>query len=168
MKAFSENLRRLRESLGLTKTLVAKTIGISLPAYTAYESGREKIGDREPTFENLVKIADFFGVSVDKLLQDHENEFERCKKLWLAGGATIEIIQKPFEWFSLFPDYKEEDYKKEKGEIVRISQKGKEKENGYRSIEFYYKDDFINYTHRIEEEGENIFCNMVKQLGVSA
>lgn len=42
---------------------MADMLGIGLRSYRAYESN-----DREPYFENLVKIADFLNVSTDYML----------------------------------------------------------------------------------------------------
>lgn len=56
-------IRDLREDMDLTQTDVAKVLFISQRTYSYYESGGHDI----PT-EVLVQLADFFGVSVDYLL----------------------------------------------------------------------------------------------------
>jgi len=38
-------------------------LGITRPAYTAYEMGK-----RQPDYETLIKLADYFNVTVDYLL----------------------------------------------------------------------------------------------------
>lgn len=58
-----DRLRNLRNEKDLTQQDLADFLGITRPAYTAYESGR-----RQPDNETLSKLADFFGVSVDYLL----------------------------------------------------------------------------------------------------
>ena len=68
MFEFSENLKRIRESRRISKSEVAKAIGVSQPTYLTYENGRNAVGDREPSLAILIKIADFFGMSVDTLL----------------------------------------------------------------------------------------------------
>ncbi len=60
---FGERLNQTRKSHGLTAQEMATMLGIGLRSYRAYESD-----DREPYFENLVKIADFLDVSADYLL----------------------------------------------------------------------------------------------------
>ncbi len=58
-----DRLRKLRVDKDLTQQDMADFLGITRPAYTAYESGR-----RQPDNETLSKLADFFTVSVDYLL----------------------------------------------------------------------------------------------------
>lgn len=56
-------LRKLRESKKLTQADVASALKIGRGTYTKYESGKSK-----PVSEMLIKIADYFSVSVDYLL----------------------------------------------------------------------------------------------------
>ncbi len=56
-------LRKLRKSKKLTQANVASALKIGRSTYTKYESGKSK-----PVSEMLIKIADYFGVSVDYLL----------------------------------------------------------------------------------------------------
>ena len=56
-------IRNLREDSDLTQTDIAKALFISQRTYSYYESGGHDI----PT-EILVRIADYFDVSVDYLL----------------------------------------------------------------------------------------------------
>ena len=60
---FGERLNRVRKERGYTAQKMADMLCIGLRSYRAYESG-----DREPQFENLVKIADYLDVSTDYLL----------------------------------------------------------------------------------------------------
>ena len=60
---FSENLLYLRKAKGLKQQEVADALEISLRAYRYYESG-----EREPQVSLLVRMADFFGVSLDELV----------------------------------------------------------------------------------------------------
>lgn len=57
-------IRNLREDMDLTQTDMAKALFCSQRTYSYYESGGHDI----PT-EMLVRIADFFAVSVDYLLE---------------------------------------------------------------------------------------------------
>lgn len=59
----SARLAYLRKNKEKTQDDMAKHLGITRPAYTAYESGR-----RQPDYETLIKLADFFGVTTDYLL----------------------------------------------------------------------------------------------------
>jgi transcriptional regulator with XRE-family HTH domain len=56
-------LKTLRKNLKLTQKQVAKEIGLNVETYANYEVGR-----REPDNKMLVKLADFFNVSLDELL----------------------------------------------------------------------------------------------------
>ena len=56
-------LRNLREDMDMTQTDMAKNLFISQRTYSYYESGGHDI----PT-EVLVRLADFYDVSVDYLL----------------------------------------------------------------------------------------------------
>ncbi|MCM1289319.1 MAG: helix-turn-helix domain-containing protein [Corallococcus sp.] len=58
-----ENLKIIRKSKKLTQAEVAKVLDITVSAYGNYE-----LGQRSPTPEVLIKLAKFFGVSVDYLL----------------------------------------------------------------------------------------------------
>ncbi|MEZ0482609.1 helix-turn-helix domain-containing protein [Planococcus sp. SSTMD024] len=59
----SQRLKELRNRKKRTQQDVAKYLGLTRPAYTAYESG-----NRNPDYETLVKIADYFDVTTDYLL----------------------------------------------------------------------------------------------------
>lgn len=60
---FSENLLALRKEKGLKQTEVAKAIGVGLRAYQHYE-----YGEREPQLSTLIKLADFYDISLDELV----------------------------------------------------------------------------------------------------
>lgn len=57
-----KNLAELRQNSNLTQKELAKILNITDKAYWSYESGRT-----EPNIETLVKIADYFDVSLDYL-----------------------------------------------------------------------------------------------------
>lgn len=60
---FSKNLRTLRIDNDLKQSIIAKLLNISQGAYAKYESGQ-----REPSFDTLLKISELFNVSIDDLL----------------------------------------------------------------------------------------------------
>lgn len=62
MTIFSERLVELRKNRGLSQVAAAKEIKVAPRAYQNYE-----YGDAEPRLSTLVKIADFYGVSLDYL-----------------------------------------------------------------------------------------------------
>lgn len=63
MKVFAERLFELRKEKGLSQAKLAKEIGVSFSVVCYWETDRA-----EPTALNLVKLADFFDISVDYLL----------------------------------------------------------------------------------------------------
>lgn len=56
-------LKELRQKLALSQKEVAKNVGISQNTLHYYETGRS-----EPSQDILIKLADYFHVSVDELL----------------------------------------------------------------------------------------------------
>ena len=56
-------IRDLREDRDLNQTQVAEMLGMSQTGYSKYETGENDV----PT-EVLIKLADFYGVSIDFLL----------------------------------------------------------------------------------------------------
>lgn len=58
-----ENLKKLRNNHNLTQQDLSLQLNISQQVYSRYEKG-----SREPDFETLIKIADYFNVSLDYLL----------------------------------------------------------------------------------------------------
>ena len=63
MQVFPKRLIEQRKLNKLTQTDVARYLNITQPSYIRYENGKA-----EPTYENLVRLADLFDVSVDYLL----------------------------------------------------------------------------------------------------
>ena len=57
-------LKQLRNNLNATQANVASYLGVDRTTYTGYETGK-----REPDNATLIKLAEYFGVSVDYLLE---------------------------------------------------------------------------------------------------
>ena len=62
MKIFGKRLREVRKSKKLTQIELANMLGISQKSYSHWENNKTF-----PSFENLVKLADLFEVSLDWL-----------------------------------------------------------------------------------------------------
>ena len=73
-QVFAQNLKDLRKKTGISQRTLAKKLGIQPTAVSAYERG-EKL----PTVEKIIKIADFFDVPADKLFGRESDVLE----LWL-------------------------------------------------------------------------------------
>lgn len=63
MGDFKNVFKRLRTSSGYTQSEMAEKLGIAKSTISMYENG-----NREPDFETLELIADFFNVDIDYLL----------------------------------------------------------------------------------------------------
>lgn len=62
------NLKHLRKSKGYTQIAVQMKTGIEQALLSKYETG-----ERTPPTETLVRLADFYGVSIDYILCRTEN-----------------------------------------------------------------------------------------------
>ena len=62
------NLKKLRKERRMTQIAVQMATGIDQALLSKYETG-----DRTPTTENLVILADLYGVSIDYLLCRTDN-----------------------------------------------------------------------------------------------
>lgn len=65
---FHERLIELRQQRGLTQKQVYEAVKMSPVGYQRYE-----YGDREPAFQKLLALADFYGVSLDYLCGRTDN-----------------------------------------------------------------------------------------------
>ena len=104
---FPDILKSLRLQLGLNQSDFAKAIGVSRSTIGMYETGR-----REPDFETLELIADYFNVSLDYLMgnSDVKNpkptpEGEPSKDLLVLhrNGKRIEYHLTPQQLAALKP-----------------------------------------------------------------
>jgi len=62
-----KNLKKIRESKGISKTKLAKHVGLKYHTILRYEQGKI----RNPSYWNMSKIAAALGVSVDEIMGDH-------------------------------------------------------------------------------------------------
>lgn len=63
MVSLGQKISTLRNKRGLSQAQLAEKLGIGTSTLGMYETNK-----REPAYQTLVAIADFFGVSVDELL----------------------------------------------------------------------------------------------------
>lgn len=73
------NIKAYREKLGITQRTLAEKIMVSFQAISAWERGMSV-----PDLENVVRIADFFGISVDALLTQTDTPLY----VGIDGGGT--------------------------------------------------------------------------------
>lgn len=79
MSIFSENLKKLRKERNFTQEELAKALNVTKSRINMYERG-----EREPKFEMLEVIADYFNVDMNFLLGKtniRNSSFLECKKL---------------------------------------------------------------------------------------
>ena len=62
MEVFAGRLKDLRESSGMSQKQLAKELGVAYSAICYWETSQ-----RVPSFENVIKIAKFFNVSLNYL-----------------------------------------------------------------------------------------------------
>lgn len=63
MTSFGERIKQLRKKNGFKQHDIAYAMEVERASYTNWE-----LGKREPNFESLCKLADFYGVTTDYLL----------------------------------------------------------------------------------------------------
>lgn len=99
MGDFKNVFRNLRIKSGYTQDGLAEALGISRSAISMYENG-----NREPDFETLERIADFFNVDMNYLLgsstkttviqNDSEPSYEDVEQLIARNGKEFSTEQK--------------------------------------------------------------------------
>ena len=62
-KIFAARLKELRGEMGIGQNRLAKELGLSNASISYWETGKQ-----EPCASTLVKLASFFGVTIDYLL----------------------------------------------------------------------------------------------------
>lgn len=99
-----KNLRTVREQRNLSQKDVAKYLGISPQAYGYYERG-----ERSPGAGNLRKLANFFDVPVDFLLDRELIKNEPNRLIPLLGtvpaGTPAEAIEDVEEYIDIYPRF---------------------------------------------------------------
>lgn len=86
-----ENLKFLRNNAGLSQAELAAKLKMPQTTYSHYESGRS-----EPSIENILKIADYFGCSIDYLL-GHETKNILHLDSWTAKEKVAINLMKQLD-----------------------------------------------------------------------
>lgn len=84
--AFAERLKELRKEGHLTQVELAKRLGIGQSSYADWERGK-----KNPTQENLIKIAQFFNVPLDYLVgnSDKKDELDNIELLFRMNSKGL-------------------------------------------------------------------------------
>lgn len=77
MTSFTNRLVQLRKKRGLTQQQIADEIGVNRGSYSNWEKGK-----REPSFENLIKLADILDTTTDFLLGKTNIDFGNDSKVY--------------------------------------------------------------------------------------
>ncbi len=101
MNKFGVNLKKFRLNKSMTQGDLADAVNLSRSAISMYENG-----EREPDFETLELIADYFNVDMNNLLGDvkplKESTGRRIPLLGtIAAGVPIEAIENIEDYFNL-------------------------------------------------------------------
>lgn len=76
MNNLAINLRILRDKKHMTQAQVSEQLKLGEKVLSNYENGK-----REPDYDILIDLADFYGVTVDELLRANKETEEYCAKL---------------------------------------------------------------------------------------
>lgn len=81
---FPQRLKELRLKKGLTQKDIADLVHVNRVTYTNWEKG-----NREPSFENLVKLADLLEVSLDWLFGREQMKVKKRSPAQLLDNEKI-------------------------------------------------------------------------------
>lgn len=126
MGEFRNIFKELRKAAGLSQAEMAKRLGISRSTVGMYETGQ-----REPDFETLEVIADFFNVDVDYLIgrTNKTTVLPNSVGGYYLNEETAQMAQELFEnkemriLFSAARDAKPEDLKTAADVLLALKRK---------------------------------------------
>lgn len=92
MNKVNTSIRRLRQEKGLNQEQLAEQLHMTRQAISNWETGRT-----QPDIETLTQIADFFGVSVERLIYGKEitKETDANKHTWTWKRLHISLTYYP-------------------------------------------------------------------------
>ena len=79
-------IKKLRKEINITQKELAQKLNINQSVMNKYENGQI-----EPSIDNLKKIADFFNISIDSLVE-HETDMLDRKFLNANKNKIIDIV----------------------------------------------------------------------------
>lgn len=86
--AFGNRLRELRKCRDLQQAQLAEELGVSSSAVGSYERN-----EREPAYSLLVRIAKYFGVSLDYMLDTTDEKLTVCDYLKQDSVEYAEFLK---------------------------------------------------------------------------
>jgi transcriptional regulator with XRE-family HTH domain len=109
---FIKNLKALRTGKGLKQEDLAVILGLSRSTITKYEND-----EREPDFNTLQKIADYFGVSTDFLLgrtnqvSETQTKYEVINPFPTNGNPMEDLPEEALKELRHYTEYLYEKWK---------------------------------------------------------
>lgn len=97
---FGERLKELRKSKKVTQEDIAKKFDVNPATVSAWE-----VGKAEPSYEVLTELANYFGVSVEYLLNFNQDDLDKIEKLKQA-------LKEAGMWDYEMDDMSKEDFEK--------------------------------------------------------
>lgn len=88
---FGEKLKNLRKKHGLSQDQLGKLLNLGASTIGQYETN-----SREPNFERLKKIKDFFNIDYNFLLEDSKKDREKLKKIELDVVDLVSVLRKNY------------------------------------------------------------------------
>ncbi len=136
-------IKTLREKKGINMTQAARALQIPYTTYVNYEKG-----EREPNAEMLIKIAGFYGVSVDYLIGRSDRE----RPLLLPPVITDDVVAIPVigEIAAGYGELAVEDWSGETVDIPRRFLKG------HKSEEFFILNVHGDSMYPLYMEGDKV------------
>lgn len=96
----SNRLKQLRERRDISKTAMAQMLSLTQPGYSAYEFGLAI-----PPLPTLLKLADFYGVSLDYLVDRNPSQIKSDGEFDFRATLLAEIESLPPSHQNLLFDY---------------------------------------------------------------
>lgn len=107
MSNFSEALKTLRKSRKITQAKLAEDLGVGKSTISMYE-----VGAREPDFETMEAIADYFNVPMATFVQTpHDNQANADAALKFALFGTADVDDEVFREVKKFAKFAMENHK---------------------------------------------------------
>ena len=123
----NEMLKKLRLNNNLTQKEVAELLKMNRASYTKYE-----LGTREPDIENLIKLANYFGLTIDDLVGNKkEIEINQPK---IINNKPIYKSEIHKELINIINELEEPYLYMAKGYIESLNQKQQETNHKKRKI----------------------------------
>ena len=88
LETLGGNVRRLRRARGLTQKELAAQIGLSLASISRIEEGKKGV-----SLDVLRRLVEFFGVSYNTLLQEHDDVGDLSTIEFLLSGKSPEYVK---------------------------------------------------------------------------